>query len=84
MISEATKVVGLARVGQTGETVVYGTITELLNVDFGAPLHSMVVLGTLHEMEEAFLETFRVADGTPRLPPPKDASDSSSSDSDSD
>jgi len=43
---------GLARVGQDTQQIVSGTIEELAKVDFGAPLHSLVLAGPeLHEIE---------------------------------
>lgn len=81
VITPASLVVGLARVGQSDERVVFGPITELITVDFGAPLHSLVILGELHDMELEYLQkSFAVTADTPRLPPPKDDSSSSSSD----
>ena len=39
-----------------------GTINEMLEVDFGAPLHSMVICSSeLHELEEQMLATFTPA-----------------------
>jgi len=35
--------IGLARVGQDSQTIVAGTLAELLDVDFGPPLHSLVI-----------------------------------------
>ena len=64
--------------------IVYGSIAALLDVDFGAPLHSLVILGKLHEMEEAYLNQYRVTDETPRLPPPEPADEGKGSSSDSD
>ena len=40
-----TRAVGLARVGCVDQLVVIGTLSELRRVDFGGPLHSMVLLG---------------------------------------
>jgi diphthamide biosynthesis methyltransferase len=34
-------------------------MSELLGVDFGAPLHSLVIAGTLSEFEADFVRTFR-------------------------
>jgi hypothetical protein len=84
VISPETLAVGLARVGQSDERVVFGPIADLVTVDFGAPLHSLVILGELHDMELEYLrKSFAVTADTARLPPPKEEPDSSSS-SDSD
>ena len=39
------RAVGVARVGADTQQVVAGTLEELRSVDFGGPLHSLVVLG---------------------------------------
>ena len=44
--------------------IVFGTAEELLTVDFGAPLHSLVVLGHLHELETEFLQLYRPSTST--------------------
>ncbi len=58
--SRATKAFGLARVGQSSQQIVSGTLGELLDspgVDFGAPLHSLVLAAPeLHDVEEAMYE----------------------------
>ena len=53
------RAVGVARVGQDGQRIVSGTLGELLGVDFGGPLHSLVIAGgPLHEVEEARMAHF--------------------------
>ncbi len=48
---ETTLCVGLARLGQPTQQIVAGTLQELQTVDFGEPLHSLIVCGELHELE---------------------------------
>lgn len=55
-----TMCVGVARIGQPTQLIVSGTMEELLNVDFGAPLHSFIICGKMHELEEEFIKAFRV------------------------
>lgn len=78
--------VGLARVGQDTQRIVSGTLGELERVDFGPPLHSLVLVAPsqhVHDLEAVMLQRFRVKEGvTPMLPPPAPADDASSSDSD--
>ena len=62
--------VGLARLGQPTQCIVAGTLQELLDVDFGGPLHSFVVCGELHDLERDYLAPYMVTAETPRLPPP--------------
>ena len=57
--------VGLARVGADDEKIVAGTLEELKNVDFGGPLHSLVLVGkNVHELELEYLRGFLVNERT--------------------
>ncbi|KAJ1907630.1 diphthine synthase [Tieghemiomyces parasiticus] len=50
--TEETLAVGIARVGSATQLVRAGTLAQLREVDFGAPLHSLVLLGSrLHYLE---------------------------------
>jgi diphthine synthase len=69
--------IGVARVGQETQCIVSGTLKELEDVDFGAPLHSLVVVGHMHELEQALFDHFRVKADTPRLPPAPEEDDDS-------
>lgn len=55
-----TQCVGVARIGQPTQLIVSGTMEELLNVDFGAPLHSFIICGKMHELEVEFIKAFAV------------------------
>ncbi|KAJ3082223.1 diphthine synthase [Quaeritorhiza haematococci] len=61
-----TIAVGLVRLGsikddeKEGQLIVSGTLEELLTVDFGAPLHSLVIAGKMHFLEADMLKTFAV------------------------
>lgn len=53
--------VGLARVGQDDQFICFGTLRELREVDFGAPLHSLILCSPdLHELELEMLNYFSV------------------------
>jgi len=52
--------VGLARLGQPTQKIVAGTLQELQQVDFGDPLHSLVICGELHPLEADLVEHFRI------------------------
>lgn len=56
VLSEDTKVVVLARAGSLKPKIVYGKIGDLLDYDFGPPLHSIIIPGKLHFMEEEALK----------------------------
>ncbi|MCO5575961.1 hypothetical protein L7F22_029768 [Adiantum nelumboides] len=50
-----TVCVGLARIGNSTQKIVAGPMKDLLMVDFGPPLHSLIIPGNLHPMEEEML-----------------------------
>ena len=56
IISEDTKCVVLCRAGSINPKIVYGRIEDLLDYDFGKPLHSIIIPGKLHFMEEDALK----------------------------
>ena len=55
----STQCVGLARVGQPSQKIVYGRADELVNVDFGEPLHSLIVVGETHPIELEILDLYK-------------------------
>lgn len=50
--------VGCARVGSPEPVVAAGTADRLRGVDFGGPLHVLIVPGELHVVEREYLEAF--------------------------
>ncbi|KAH7425683.1 hypothetical protein KP509_11G066200 [Ceratopteris richardii] len=52
--------VGLARIGNSTQKIVAGKMKDLLAVDFGPPLHSIVIPGSLHPVEEEMLAFFSI------------------------
>lgn len=52
--------VGAARIGWPDQKIVAGTLADMVNVDLGSPLHSMVIVGILHPLEEQFLKQFYI------------------------
>jgi len=48
--------IGVARIGRDGCKIKYAKASELLKEDFGAPLHSLIVPGKLHFVEEDVLK----------------------------
>jgi diphthine synthase len=53
--------VAVARVGASDQQVTAGTLQQLAGFDMGAPLHSLVLVGSrLHELEWQFLRAFAV------------------------
>ena len=59
--ADTTLCVGLARLGQPTQQIVAGTLQELQEVNFGEPLHSLIVCGELHELELEVLKEYLVA-----------------------
>jgi diphthine synthase len=52
--------IGLARVGADDQQIISGTLGELLNQDFGRPLHSFVIAGKMHFLEVEAVKEFAV------------------------
>mmetsp|Transcript_21433 Transcript_21433/g.29837 ORF Transcript_21433/g.29837 Transcript_21433/m.29837 type:complete len:292 (-) Transcript_21433:162-1037(-) len=65
-IYDATKTlcVGLARLGQPDQKIIAGTLKELVEQDFGEPLHSLIVCGECHDLELEVLKEFLVEGST--------------------
>mmetsp|Transcript_5378 Transcript_5378/g.7031 ORF Transcript_5378/g.7031 Transcript_5378/m.7031 type:complete len:127 (-) Transcript_5378:366-746(-) len=59
-----TLCVGLARMGQETQQIVAGTLNELKNVDFGSPLHSLIICGELHDLELEVLKEYLIEGST--------------------
>lgn len=57
-INEDTLAVGFARMGSKDQLIKAGKIKELLNYDFGRPMHVIVIPGKLHFVEEEALNSF--------------------------
>lgn len=53
--TENTFCIGCARIGSDSAIIKSGTAKELSKIDFGAPLHCLIVPGKLHFMEEDML-----------------------------
>ncbi|RNF10773.1 diphthine synthase [Trypanosoma rangeli] len=56
----STVAIGLARVGSTTQQVVAATMRELRAVDFGDPLHSLIIAGDIHACEMEHVDIFRL------------------------
>lgn len=57
--------IGCARIGTPTQKIVAGSLDELLHVDFGGPLHSLVLVGSrMHHMEAEFIREFAVNKST--------------------
>ncbi len=56
VISDELLVVGVARIGQDDQVVKAGALADIEKADFGGPLHSLIIPGKLHVVEEEVLE----------------------------
>ena len=59
--SKDTMCVGVARIGSDDQKIVAGPMEALLDVDFGPPLHSLIIAGDLHTVEEEMMQAWEVA-----------------------
>ncbi|KAI8384998.1 diphthine synthase [Radiomyces spectabilis] len=51
--------IGCARIGTDSQKIVAGPLRELVDVDFGGPLHSLVLIGSrMHPMEADFVRAY--------------------------
>ena len=58
VFTKKTLCVGVARLGSELPKIVYATAEELLKIDFGEPLHSLIVPGELHFIEEEAMKNW--------------------------
>lgn len=58
--NEVTECVGFARVGSEDQMIVAGTMRQLQTIDFGTPLHCLVIVGQTHPVEEEMLDFYRL------------------------
>ena len=59
VFTRATRCVGVARLGSENPEIIYGTADELLQLDFGEPLHTLIIPSELHFIEEEALNQWR-------------------------
>ncbi|KAJ3069089.1 diphthine synthase [Podochytrium sp. JEL0797] len=64
--SRHTIAVGLSRVGNPDQRIIAGTLEELVDVDFGEPLHSLVLAGEMHFLEADILRFLPYSRARPR------------------
>ncbi|XP_057782111.1 probable diphthine methyl ester synthase [Salvia miltiorrhiza] len=58
--NEDTTCVGLARVGCEDQMIVAGSMKQLLTIDFGPPLHCLVIVGDTHPVEQEMLYFYQI------------------------
>ncbi|GAB2286420.1 hypothetical protein Dimus_020828 [Dionaea muscipula] len=62
---EDTTCVGFARLGSEDQKIVVGSMKQLLAIDFGPPLHCLVIVGETHPMEDEMLKFFAIKEENP-------------------
>ncbi|WVZ56957.1 hypothetical protein U9M48_007415 [Paspalum notatum var. saurae] len=55
-----TLCIGVARLGSDDQKIVAGPMEKLLSVDFGPPLHCLIIVGETHPLEEEMLEFYMI------------------------
>lgn len=58
---DTTLCVGLARLGNPTQKIVAGPMKDLCKIDFGLPLHCLVITGNIHPMEDEMLSFFGIS-----------------------
>ena len=58
VIGKNTLVIGCARIGSKNQLIKAAKLNEILQFDFGAPLHCIVIPGKMHFMEEEAIAQF--------------------------
>ncbi|KAK6507345.1 diphthine synthase [Arthrobotrys musiformis] len=58
--SKDSLAIGVARLGSDEQTFTVGTLEELAMADLGPPLHSLVLVGNVHDMEVDFIREFAI------------------------
>jgi diphthine methyl ester synthase len=66
-IGNETLCIGLARMGQTTQKIVAGTLCDLASIDLGGPLHSLIICGECHELELEVVKEFLVEGSTTEI-----------------
>ncbi|XP_040378607.1 probable diphthine methyl ester synthase [Oryza brachyantha] len=52
--------IGVARLGSDDQKIVAGPMKKLLDVDFGLPLHCLIIVGETHPVEEEMIEFYMI------------------------
>eukprot|EP01128_Nolandella_sp_AFSM9_P011971 TRINITY_DN8853_c0_g1_i1.p1 TRINITY_DN8853_c0_g1~~TRINITY_DN8853_c0_g1_i1.p1 ORF type:complete len:294 (-),score=70.01 TRINITY_DN8853_c0_g1_i1:111-992(-) len=71
-----TLCVGVSRVGQPTQKLIAGTMNELVDAEFGPPLHSFIIAGTTHDLERDYLARFAMTPEDKRVAAGEESEDS--------
>lgn len=53
-----TPCIGLARVGTNSQSIISGTLDSFVDRDMGEPMHSFIICGEMHELENEMFKFF--------------------------
>lgn len=56
--NEDTPCIGLARIGTSTQKIVSGTLKSFFEKDLGEPMHSFIICGDMHDLEEDMYKFF--------------------------
>ncbi len=59
LITEDLLIIGVARLGKKDQDIKAGKIKEIEQHDFKGPMHSLIIPGEMHELEEEMLSLFK-------------------------
>ena len=58
--NEETLCFGLARVGTSSQKISSGTLKQFMDFDMGEPMHSFIICGEMHEIEQEMFDFFKI------------------------
>lgn len=58
ILNETSLCIAAARIGSEDQKLAACTLEQLLDVDMGPPLHSLIIPSTLHHIEQDFINTY--------------------------
>lgn len=61
LYNENSKCIGVARLGSDDQKIVSAELKDFIDIDMGKPLHSFIICGELHPLEEEMYEFFKEA-----------------------
>ena len=56
--NEDTPCIGLARIGTASQKIISGPLKSFIDRDMGEPMHSFIICGDMHELEEDMYKFF--------------------------
>jgi len=59
IFTEKTRIIGCARIGSKDSMIKYGAVSEIKKIDFGKPVHCLIVPAKMHFAEEEFVDKYK-------------------------